>query len=63
MRRGLGLLALLACAAASPPAGAQAPALSVTVEGGTPRIQATGLLADGKYVGLMRSGFPLRLHY
>lgn len=63
MRRGLGLLALLACAAASPPAGAQAPALSVTVEGGTPRIQATGLLTDGKYVGLMRSGFPLRLHY
>lgn len=28
-----------------------------------PRVQTTALLADGKFVGLMRSGFPLRLHY
>ncbi len=28
-----------------------------------PRVQAAALLADGKFVGLMRSGFPLRLHY
>src|SRR5439155_1207581 len=26
-------------------------------------VQTTGLLADGKFVGLMHSGFPLRLHY
>jgi hypothetical protein len=35
----------------------------VILQTGVPRIQATGLLADGKFVGLMRSGFPLRLHY
>jgi hypothetical protein len=28
-----------------------------------PRVQSTGLLADGRFVALMRSGFPLRLHY
>lgn len=27
------------------------------------RVQAHGLLTDGKFVDLMRSGFPLRLHY
>ena len=65
MRAGLRLLALLACAAAapSPPAGAQQPSLTVLVQSGVPRVQATALLADGKFVGLMRSGFPLRLHY
>src|SRR5256885_6521441 len=41
----------------------QSPALTVIVQNGVPRIQATALLADGKFVGLMRSGFPLRLHY
>jgi hypothetical protein len=35
----------------------------VTLQSATPRVQATGLLADGKFVALMRSGFPLRLHY
>src|SRR5207302_1051253 len=44
-------------------AAAQAPALTVIVQSGVPRVQTTGLLADGKFVGLMRSGFPLRLHY
>src|SRR2546422_784890 len=65
VRAGLRLLALLACAAAapSPRAGAQQPSLTVLVQGGEPRVQATALLADGKFVGLMRSGFPLRLHY
>ena len=65
MRAGLRFLALLACAAAapSPPAGAQQPSLTVLVQSGVPRVQATALLADGKFVGLMRSGFPLRLHY
>lgn len=62
MRPGLAFLALLG-AAAVPPAGAQAPALTVIVQTGTPRVQATALLTDGKFVGLMRSGFPLRLHY
>ena len=42
---------------------AQSPALTVTVQNNTPRVRSTGLLADGKFVGLMRSGFPLRLHY
>jgi len=65
VRAGLRLLALLACAAAasSPTAGAQQPSLTVLVQSGVPRVQATALLADGKFVGLMRSGFPLRLHY
>lgn len=44
---------------------AQGPALAVTVtpEPATARVQTERLLADGKYVGLLRSGFPLRLHY
>ncbi len=62
MRSGLAVLALLGAAAVSP-AGAQSPALTVIVQNGVARIQATALLADGKFVGLMRSGFPLRLHY
>src|SRR5881396_753054 len=65
VRGGFRLLALLACAAAAPapPAGAQQPSLTVLLQNGVPRVQATALLADGKFVGLMRSGFPLRLHY
>ncbi len=39
------------------------PTLTVTVQNSTPRVRSTGLLTDGKFVGLMRSGFPLRLHY
>jgi hypothetical protein len=35
----------------------------VTLQGAVPRVQSTGLLADGRFVALMRSGFPLRLHY
>jgi hypothetical protein len=42
---------------------AQSPTLTVTLQGNIPRVRSTGLLADGKFVGLMRSGFPLRLHY
>jgi len=42
---------------------AQSPTLTVTVQNNTPRVRSTGLLADGKFAGLMRSGFPLRLHY
>lgn len=55
-------LALLGAAAASQ-ANAQAPALTVTLQRGVPRIQTTALLSDGRFVGLMRSGFPMRLHY
>ncbi|MBI1966477.1 MAG: DUF4390 domain-containing protein [Gemmatimonadetes bacterium] len=65
MRRGLVVLALLSGAAALLPAAAQQPSLSVTVAEamGTARVHSTALLADGKYVSLMRSGFPLRLHF
>jgi len=62
VRSGLAVLALLGAAAASP-ADAQSPALTMILQGGVPRVQATALLADGQFVGLMRSGFPLRLHY
>jgi hypothetical protein len=41
----------------------QSPTLTVTLQNNIPRVRSTGLLADGKFVGLMRSGFPLRLHY
>jgi len=62
VRSGLAVLALLGATAASP-ADAQSPALTMILQGGVPRVQATALLADGQFVGLMRSGFPLRLHY
>ena len=61
MKRGLASLALL-CGAATA-AAAQAPSLSVTLDEQTPRERASALLADGTYAGLMRSGFPLRLHF
>ena len=48
---------------ASRTAAAQSPTLTVTLQSNVPRVRSTGLLADGKFVGLMRSGFPLRLHY
>ena len=44
-------------------AAAPAPSLTVTLQSEVPRVQSTGLLADGRFVALMRSGFPLRLHY
>ena len=46
-----------------PPPPPTSPTLTVTVQNSTPRVRSTGLLTDGKFVGLMRSGFPLRLHY
>ncbi len=64
MRRGPAVLPLaLAAVALTGAAAAQSPSLSLTVERFQPRVQVAGLLADGKFVGLMRSGFPLRLHY
>ena len=64
MRPGLVVLALLSAATARyPRAAAQAPALTVILQKDVARVQATSLLADGKFTTLMRSGFPLRLHY
>jgi uncharacterized protein DUF4390 len=61
VRRGLAVLALLIGAAAA--AAAQDASLTVTLQNGVPRVQAAALLANGKFIALMRSGFPLRLHY
>ena len=62
-KRWHAILALVAVAATPTRVAAQSPSLSITITRQTPRIQTTALLADGKYVALMRSGFPLRLHY
>jgi hypothetical protein len=63
--RTLALALAIACAtaAAAAPAGAQRAALAVAAEPAAARVQATGLLADSQFVTLLRSGFPLRLHY
>jgi hypothetical protein len=61
MRPPVLLLGLTAVAALR--AAAQEPALVVTRDAQVARVQATGLLDDGRFVNLMRSGFPLRLHY
>ena len=60
MRAGLAFLTLLGAASTTT---AQTPALTILRQSGVARVQTTGLLADGKFVALMRSGFPLRLHY
>jgi uncharacterized protein DUF4390 len=44
-------------------AAVQGPGLAVTRDGPVARVQAAGLLDDGRFVDLMRSGFPLRLHF
>lgn len=59
----LGALLWGAAAALPPTAAAQGPSFTVTLQSDVPRVRSTGLLADGKFVALMRSGFPLRLHY
>ena len=61
----LALCALVwgAAVGAQAQAAAPAPSLTVTLQSEVPRVQSTGLLADGRFVALMRSGFPLRLHY
>lgn len=41
----------------------ETPALAVTRDGPVARVQAAGLLDDGRFLDLMRSGFPLRLHF
>lgn len=50
-------------AAAALHIAAQGPGLAVTRDGPVARVQAAGLLDDGKFIDLMRSGFPLRLHF
>lgn len=62
MRRAAVFLLALAAAGAAR-AAAQAPALAVTLDDTTPRVQASALLTDGRFTALMQSGFPLRLHY
>jgi len=61
-RCAIGLVAVVLAAS---PLAAQvpSPALSVTRDAGVARVQATRLLDDGRFPDLMRSGFPLRLHY
>lgn len=61
MRRSLLVPGLLAAAALR--FVLQGPGLAVTRDGPIARVQAEGLLDDGKFVDLMRSGFPLRLHF
>ena len=61
MRLFFAVLGLVA--AAAPRLVSQAPVLSVTRDGRVARVQATGLLEDGRFADLMRSGFPLRLHF
>jgi len=40
------------------------PALSITLpDSVTPRVQATALLSDPRFPDLLKSGFPLRLHF
>jgi hypothetical protein len=61
VRCGFAVLAFLSLAAA--PVAAQRASLSVTLQNDVPRIETDALLADGKFLALMHSGFPLRLHY
>lgn len=63
MRRLVVLLGLTLGALPPLPLAAQGPVLTVTRDGPVARVQATGLLDDGKFIDLMRSGFPLRLHF
>jgi hypothetical protein len=50
-------------AAAALRVAVETPVLAVTRDGPVARVQAAGLLDDGKFLDLMRSGFPLRLHF
>jgi len=54
---------LAAAGLAASPLAAQEPGLSVMHDVDVARVQATHLLDDGRFVDLMRSGFPLRLHF
>jgi len=54
---------LAAVLLAAPALAAQEPVLSVTHDVDVARVQAEHLLDDGRFLDLMRSGFPLRLHF
>lgn len=60
---GIALTLLPKVGAAQSPSPSPSPTLTVTLQNNTPRVRSTALLADGKFIGLLRSGFPLRLHY
>jgi hypothetical protein len=57
------LAVVLATGLAAAGAAAQRPVLSVTADSSGARVRATGLLADSQFARLLRSGFPLRLHF
>ena len=61
--RGNAVWLVAALTASRLVAQASTPALSVTRDIGIARVQAAHLLDDGRFLDLMRSGFPLRLHY
>lgn len=62
-RRLAGVLAALLAAGPRLAAQAPGPSLSVSRDGPVARVQAHGLLVDGRFIDLMHSGFPLRLHF
>jgi Domain of unknown function (DUF4390) len=62
-RRLAGVLAVLLAAAPRLAAQAPGPSLAVSRDGPVARVQAHGLLDDGRFIDLMHSGFPLRLHF
>lgn len=61
--RGWGVCLIVALAAPRVVAQTAPPALAVAHDAGVARVQATHLLDDGRFLDLMRSGFPLRLHF
>ena len=62
-RRLAGGLLLLIGGAAVAAAQDAKPGLSVTLDTLTPRVQANALLSDSRFPDLLKSGFPLRLHF
>ncbi|HET7250918.1 MAG TPA: DUF4390 domain-containing protein [Gemmatimonadales bacterium] len=62
-RRLAGVLAVLLAAASRLAAQEPGPSLAVSRDGPVARVQAHGLLEDGRFIDLMHSGFPLRLHF
>lgn len=59
-----GGLLLIGLGAGVAAAQTDKPSLSVTLpDSVTPRVQATALLSDPRFPDLLKSGFPLRLHF
>lgn len=63
MRPGCAVALALLLATRLGAQAASGPSLAVSRDGPVARVQAHGLLDDGRFVDLMRSGFPLRLHF